>query len=268
MLTESSRSRDENKEGRVDQAELLTALRSLFTSGSSSSSSGPGQLTLLQQAAGQRPASATTTNRAAPAVDTRSSLIDDKSNPLQPPSDSSSSTEERLAAKIVERATSMGSFTAWAQAQSFKSARNRNEVLVLAQALDAFLKDNIEIESLGMEILCRRVAAVHLADQSSNWKLADAIQLPTVAASLLPQADLNQAVRTASSLARVEGSLRPRSSGYRRHTRGGGGGGGFSHGYVRQHRGSFTRGGFNRSVNTGRQQQNSGRAGSAGASNQ
>lgn len=138
VLTESSRSRDENKEGRVDQAELLTALRSLFTSGSSSSSSGPGQLTLLQQAAGQRPASATTTNRAAPAVDTRSSLIDDKSNPLQPPSDSSSSTEERLAAKIVERATSMGSFTAWAQAQSFKSARNRNEVLDLHKRLMHF----------------------------------------------------------------------------------------------------------------------------------
>ena len=247
---------------------MLNALRALLTSGSSSSPSGPGQLAFLQQATGQRPAAATSSSRVAPAVDTRSALIEDKSNPLQPPPDSSSSSEERLAAKIIERATSMGSFTAWAQAQNFKSARNRNEVLVLAQALDAFLRENVDIELLGIEILCRRVAAVHLADQNSNWKLADAIQLPTVATSLLPQADLSQAVRTASSLARVEGSLRPRSSGYRRHVRGGGGGGGYTHGYVRQHRGGFNRGGLGRSGNPGRPQQNSGRAGSAGASNQ
>lgn len=123
---------------------------------------------------------------------------------------------DRLAPKVLERALTHGSVSAWAQARSWKQARNQREVGVLAQALDALLDEGVKQESLGVEILCRRVTAVHLADKTNNWTLASAVQLPTVADSLLPLADLNQVIRNASAMARVEAKLRPpaRSSYY------------------------------------------------------
>lgn len=261
---------NENKVNR-QELEVMEMLRAMLAAAASSpasaAASGPGQVSQIQQLLGQRPPLLSPTPRPVPAasVDPRSNsgAGEDQAHAVDPLA-SESGSEDKMAAKITERALTMGSFTAWAQAQKFKSPRNKNEVLVLAQALDAFLKDNVSIDLMGMEILCRRVAAVHLADQSSNWKLADAIQLPTVASSLLPQSDLNQAVRTASSLARVESSLRPRHSLPRRYPRGGGGGymSGYNGPRQQQHGG---RSGFTRHP---RQQQQTGRAGSAGASNQ
>lgn len=267
-----------DKETKVDQAELLDALRSLLASGPSSAPPGPGHVSSLQQALGQRPSIAAAASKATTA---RSALlrmpVSEDLDALQLEDGIAPSLDERMAEKIIERALSMGSFSLWAQSQQFRAVRNKNEVLVLAQALDAFMKDQVPMQSLGVEILCRRLAAVHLADQSSNWKMADAIQLPTVTNSLLPQAELHQAIRTASSLARMEASLRPRQPA-RRYAGHGGGGGGYGGG-ARPNRGAYGRGGFGRAPNSGRypqqqhhqqQQQTFGRAGSSGvgASNQ
>jgi hypothetical protein len=156
---------------------------------------------------------------------------------------------QRIGPSIYERARSLGSLTNWVALQDFKQARNKHECEVLAQALDQLLVEGLSFHhSDAMEILARRLAAVHLADQHTNWNLAKAIQLPTHQSSLLPLSQLNQAMRTASTIARVETSLRSRRTSYRGGGRGGyrgggGGGGGGYRGYNRGPGGGGGRGG-------------------------
>jgi len=207
-------------------SDVMDALRSVI--GSSGAVAPQGQVSLLQQSLGQRPTQpARRTSVAGRPLPPPQAIPDDDG--FDRDEDVLPAHDEKMAMKILTRALTMGSVSAWTQAQSFKAVRNKKEALVLAQAIDAFLKEVDPQQSVGLEILCRRLAAIHLADRTSNWNMANAIQLPTVADSLLPQADLSQAIRSAASLGRIEASLN-RSQPSRRYNNRRGGGGGFSGG--------------------------------------
>jgi hypothetical protein len=271
---------DQHGEQKGEPREVIDNLRVLF----SPSASSQGHVSLLQQAAGQRPVGLATrrppTSQPLPAAAAAASALaldplgDEQDDDLRPVA-----TIEKFGPKIYARAMTMGGFTPWVNSQDFKATRNKREVEVLAQALDQLLLEGVSMEmSLGMEILARRLAAVHLADHSKNWKIAEAIQLPTVASSLLPQAELNAAIRTAATMTRLDASLHPRRSttryqrggggygGYGGYGGGGGGGGGGygggGGGYRHFNRGRGGRGNYGRGAQ--RPQQDGARAGSSG----
>ena len=223
---------DQHGEQKGEHGEVIDNLRALF----SPSASSQGHVSLLQQAAGQRSVGSAPrhppTTRPSPAAAAASALAldplgDEQDDDLRPVA-----TIEKFGPKIYARAMTMGGFTPWVNSQDFKATRNKREVEVLAQALDQLLLEGVSMEmSLGMEILARRLTAVHLADHSKNWKIAEAIQLPTVASSLLPQAELNAVIRTAATMTRLDASLHPRRSTTRYHRGGGGYGGGGGDGW-------------------------------------
>jgi hypothetical protein len=266
---------DQQGEQKGERGEVTDSLRALF----SPSASSQGHVSLLQQAAGQRsgvprhlptprPSPTAAAAASALALDPLGEEQDDDLRPV--------ATFEKFGPKIYARAMTMGGFTPWVNSQDFKAPRNKREVEVLAQALDQLLLEGVSMEtSLGMEVLARRLAAVHLADQSKNWKIAEAIQLPTVASSLLPQAELNAVIRTAATMTRLDASLHPRRSTTRYYRGGGGyggggggyggGGGGYGGGgggYRHFNRGRGGRGNYGRGAQ--RPQQDGARAGSSG----
>jgi len=162
-----------------------------------------------------------------------------------------------ISQKIIASAMTMGSVLSWVQSYHWKHTRNRNEAMVLGQAIDAFMKGGVPLAHLGMEILSRRLAGLHFADLNDNWDYCTAIQLPTVAHSLLPQSDMNDVIRSAAAISRLKSSVRPKRGHYRGGRSGGhnggynGGhngynGGGWRGGRGRGGSGGSNRGGFHR----------------------
>jgi len=88
----------------------------------------------------------------------------------------------------------------------------RLEVLTLAQAIDAALAGHIH---LLLEILTRRLAAVHTAVNTQNWDLGRAWEMPSQRTSFVPEAHLIRAIKASARNKAVErGSNSSGSYGY------------------------------------------------------
>jgi hypothetical protein len=111
--------------------------------------------------------------------------------------------DDSYAPSVLRNARLVGSVTQWCQLQQWNQARNKHECLALAQAMDALLSDGVGVRSLGLEIMARRLTGVHLADQHGSWDLCKAIQLPSVAETLLTHNQLSKVIREASAMQRV-----------------------------------------------------------------
>ena len=108
---------------------------------------------------------------------------------------------QRIARSIWKRLPGPD-FTHWVEKHaSFKSDRNRLEVAAWASAIDALY------ESLGdsawkeeaMELMVRRLLAVHSADSSGNWMLAKQLELASRSETLMPSSMLQKVFKNAAA---------------------------------------------------------------------
>jgi hypothetical protein len=125
---------------------------------------------------------------------------------------SSVSDQERYAPTVIANAKTMGSVVNWVNGVTFKRSRNHYECLAIASAIDAFLADGVPTSSDGMEILCRRLSGVHMADQSDNWDLCKAIEWPYASSTLLDQRLQARAIKDASAIGRLRDRVTKKST--------------------------------------------------------
>lgn len=119
----------------------------------------------------------------------------------------------RIAADMLRNCVPYGSVTAWVKQNDWKSGRNKHECEALARAVDALLAEGTPVKSTGIEILMRRLSGVHLADQHSEWQLADSVAWNPLGNSLLPRAEVTRALKEADQLKRLTSNMS--NGGYR-----------------------------------------------------
>ncbi len=68
------------------------------------------------------------------------------------------------------------SASTWAAVTKFNSPRNEQECVALAEAVDLYREHHPRALTRVLEILCRRMAGVHLADHTGNWDYCDLLQ--------------------------------------------------------------------------------------------
>lgn len=94
---------------------------------------------------------------------------------------------------------------------SFNHTRNQRECLTLAALIDAARAGDL---NQVLELACRRLAGVHTADASNNWKICDAIELHTASQSFVPSGYLQLALKQVVRMQAVEKtSSAPRGAG-------------------------------------------------------
>ena len=118
--------------------------------------------------------------------------------------------EDSYVRVLLERAKKVGSVALWCNQLQWKQARNRRECQTLAEAFDAFVEEGLGEDSMGLEILARRLAGVQLADKTNDWSFCDAIQGPGLMDSVLPRKMFSKALRDAASLRRLSDRTRPK----------------------------------------------------------
>ena len=102
--------------------------------------------------------------------------------------------------EILGRVRTHGSFYRWVLDYPWKDQRNRHEVVALATAIDFARRDDF---ATCLEVLCRRAAAVQLADLHNNWAVADRVEYPYPHSSLLSQEAVAAVARDASAVDRI-----------------------------------------------------------------
>jgi hypothetical protein len=77
---------------------------------------------------------------------------------------------DRVAARILRRIDEMGfrTVSAYVRQQPISNERSRHEARRAAQAIDAFIKEGVSPDFLGMEILVRTVSGIIKADSDKN----------------------------------------------------------------------------------------------------
>ena len=82
---------------------------------------------------------------------------------------------DRVAAKILRKIEENGyrTVTAYVRQQPITNDRSRHEARRAAQAIDAFIKEGVSADFLGMEILVRTVSGIVKADTEKNPKLLE-----------------------------------------------------------------------------------------------
>jgi hypothetical protein len=113
----------------------------------------------------------------------------------------------RIASQMLHNCATYGSVTAWVKQSDWKSGRNKHECEALARAVDALLAEGTSAKSTGIEILMRRLSGVHLADQHSEWQLADSVAWNPLGNSLLPRDEVTRALKEADQLKRLTSNM-------------------------------------------------------------
>jgi len=80
------------------------------------------------------------------------------------------------------------------------------------------LAEGTPVKSTGIEILMRRLSGVHLADQHSEWQLADSVAWNPLGNSLLPRAEVTRALKEADQLKRLTSNMSNGGYRYKRDT--------------------------------------------------
>ena len=198
-------------------AEIKAALASLplrvGSSGNEEKSQAPRQSTLAQLRAaldgGRAVRARSAGNQHAVAAAVSDDVDDDEEDDgdvghvSATPAASYPSSEERIASAVLAEARVYGSMVAWVRSAEWKNARNLNECRAAAGVIDKLLEEGIQEDSIGLEMLIRRVMGVHLADSTGNWGVCDALQWSGPNSSLLPRAALTSALRQAAQMERL-----------------------------------------------------------------
>lgn len=129
------------------------------------------------------------------------------------PSAAARRARARIAPHMLKNCALYGSVTSWVKQTDWKSGRNKHECEALARAVDALLAEGTSAKSTGVEILMRRLSGVHLADQHSEWQLADSVAWNPLGNSLLPRDEVTRALKEADQLKRLTSNMS--NGGYR-----------------------------------------------------
>ena len=107
-----------------------------------------------------------------------------------------------LVDSVEKNMSSYGSYKAHCRTVEWRSTRNRNECLALAQLLDALARGQI---TLAKNIAIRRYAGVHLADHyGQRWEVCSALMGSSADDSLLPRKTVVKALKDASLFSRLQ----------------------------------------------------------------
>ena len=117
-------------------------------------------------------------------------------------------SSDRIAKMTLARAGRFPSVTAWIRSIQVWDARSLKEVLQWAELIDAFVTEELPLDSMVLEIAFRRIEGVRLACQYSNWELADQMQFGSLDSLISPK-KLAQVVKQANAVA----ALSKRASG-------------------------------------------------------
>jgi hypothetical protein len=112
-------------------------------------------------------------------------------------------TSERIAPELLAQAQIYGSLSNWVRSVDWNKTRNRNECASLAQAIDILLAEGVDSNSLGLEILLRRVSGVQLADHYGDWNVASALQWSGPNNSLLGRNVLTSTLKQAYQMTKL-----------------------------------------------------------------
>lgn len=129
--------------------------------------------------------------------------VEDEDDLMDPASKEEAKNEEttqQLGPAIVKNLKKcFPTLMAWATNVVWRYYRNKREALTLAYALDRALAHHVPANTDYMEILLRRLSAVHMADQHANdWSVAEEFEVvPTTDMPLLPPGVVLQARRNA-----------------------------------------------------------------------
>ena len=126
---------------------------------------------------------------------------------VEPANTENDEFEERIAPQVLSQVSPYGSFKNWVRMVDWKKERNKHEAESLASAIDCFLNENVDLNSLGLEILLRRLNGVHLADTTNNWSVCSALQWSGPNNTLLPRTALTSAYRQAAQMERLTKSI-------------------------------------------------------------
>ena len=163
---------------------------------------------------------------------------DDDSGPLE--------GNERVALVVLRSAKQFGGLVAWCRSVDWRDARNKREVQHLCLIADMFVREGVKAaKSQAFELLCRRIAGVHLADASGNWKVCDSTCATGPNDTLLPRTALKKILREAAQFEALAPHAQHHSGagGGRGGRRGGRGGGSGDFGGRGRGRGGFGGGG-------------------------
>ncbi len=98
----------------------------------------------------------------------------------------------------------------WVAQTKFKNFRNEREALAWAEAVDSYRKDHPRARSSHtLDLLCRRMAGVHLADATGNWSVCEVLQGDAIHSSLVD----NDLLRDVAKKAKLQASLGARPAG-------------------------------------------------------
>lgn len=111
--------------------------------------------------------------------------------------------QSSCAAVLLARGAKVGSVALWCNQVSWKNSRNRREAQALAEAFDAFVDEGLDVSSIGLELLSRRLIGVQLADKANDWSLCDAIQGPSLTDSALPRSMFSKVLKDAAAIRRL-----------------------------------------------------------------
>ena len=115
---------------------------------------------------------------------------DDDSGPLE--------GNERVALVVLRSAKQFGGLVAWCRSVDWRIT-NKREVQHLCLIADMFVREGVKAaKSQAFELLCRRIAGVHLADASGNWKVCDSTCATGPNDTLLPRTALKKILREAA----------------------------------------------------------------------
>lgn len=81
--------------------------------------------------------------------------------------------------------------------RTYKQLRNRNELLLLARIIDCLRERRYDA---ALELACRRLSGVQLADSSNTWNMADALLQNTESAADLPDSVLRRVLKSAANM--------------------------------------------------------------------
>ena len=113
-------------------------------------------------------------------------------------------TPQRVAPLVLQLVQQYGSLSHWVHFVQWKKLRNKNECAALAETADVLLAEGVKTDSMGLELLLRRLNGVHLADTYGDWSVCSALQWSGPNGTLLDRSSLVGALKYANQLKKLQ----------------------------------------------------------------
>lgn len=105
---------------------------------------------------------------------------------------------DRYAPEMLRNIAKFGTVEAWVRFQTNWSPRNLREAGVLALAADYMLEEGRSKDSLALEVILRRLAALQAVEEFGDWEIADAMAWNSESMSIMPRKALEGFIKKAN----------------------------------------------------------------------